>query len=193
MDRRAGYEGCRRVRAKPEEASADRARHTGSVHTTEITTTEQRKPKRAMKLPPDMEFHRDVRLMIYRPKGLINEAEINRVIGVIEGIEAASQQPFNRFSDTSETHEIELNFRYVIHVSLHRRLSHKGRAPVKSAILATDSTLVHYAKLLALLTQGSSIRVEVFQDRKEAAQWLGVPLELLVAKSDDGDQSNSRK
>jgi hypothetical protein len=146
-----------------------------------------------MKLPPDIEFHEDFRLLIYRPKGLINEAEINRVIGVIEGIEAASQQPFNRFSDTSETHEVELNFRYVIHVSLHRRLSHKDRAPVKSAILATDSTLVHYAKLLALLTQGSSIRVEVFQDRKEAAQWLGVPLELLVAKSDDGDQSNSRK
>ena len=146
-----------------------------------------------MKLPPDIEFHQDIRLLIYRPKGLINEAEINRVIGVIEGIEAGTQEPFNRFSDTSETHEVELNFQYVIQVSLHRRLLHKGRAPVKSAILATDSTVIHYARLLVLLTQGSSIRVQVFQDRKEAAQWLGVPLELLVAKSDDGDQSNSRK
>ena len=36
------------------------------------------------------------------------------------------------------SYEIELNFRYVIQVSLHRRLSYKGRAPVKSAILATD-------------------------------------------------------
>jgi hypothetical protein len=146
-----------------------------------------------MKLPPDIEFHQDIRLLIYRPKGLINEAEINRVIGVIEGIEASSQEPFNRFSDTSETHEVELNFQYVIQVSLHRRLLHKGRAPVKSAILATDSTIIHYARLLVLLTEGSSIRVQVFQDRKEAAQWLGVPLELLAAKSDDGDQSNSRK
>src|SRR6187200_2249674 len=127
-----------------------------------------------MKLSADIEFREDVRLLIYRPKGLINEAEINRVIGVIEGLEAASQEPFNRFSDTSETHEVELNFRYVIHVSLHRRLSHKGRAPVKSAILATDSTLVHYARLLALLTQGSSISVRLFQDRKAAAKWLGV-------------------
>ena len=39
-----------------------------------------------MKLPPDIEFHEDIRLLIYRPKGLINEAEINRVIGVIEGM-----------------------------------------------------------------------------------------------------------
>jgi hypothetical protein len=53
-----------------------------------------------MKLPPDIQFHEDIRLLIYRPKGLINEAEINRVIGVIEGIEAATQAPFNRFSDS---------------------------------------------------------------------------------------------
>src|ERR1700724_3238108 len=135
-----------------------------------------------MKLPPEIEFHSDIRLLVYRPRGLINEAAINKIIIVIEDLEAETQKPFNRFSDATGTHEIELNFRYVIHVSLHRRLSHKGRAPVKSAILATDSTLVHYGRLLTLLTQGSSIRVRVFQDRQEAAQWLGVPLELLAAK-----------
>ena len=136
-----------------------------------------------MKLPPEIEFHKDIRLLIYRPRGLIDEAEINRVIGVIEGIEAASQEPFNRFSDTLETHEVELNFQYVIQASLHRRLSYKGRVPIKSAILATDSTLVHYARLLVLLTEGSSIKVRVFQDRQEAAKWLGVPLELLAGST----------
>jgi len=136
-----------------------------------------------MKLPPEIEFHEDIRLLIYRPRGLIDEAEINRVIGVIEGIEAASQEPFNRFSDTLETHEVELNFQYVIQASLHRRLSYKGRVPIKSAILATDSTLVHYARLLVLLTEGSSIKVRVFQERQEAAKWLGVPLELLAGST----------
>ena len=142
-------------------------------------------------LPPDIEFHQDIRLLIYRPSGLINEAEINRVIGVIEGIEAASQQPFNRFSDTSETHEVELNFQYVIHASLHRRLTHKGRAPVKSAILATDSAIVHYARLLILLTEGSSIKVRVFADRAAAAKWLGVPGELLTPKGATGGATPS--
>ena len=136
-----------------------------------------------MKLPPDIEFHEDIRLLIYRPRSLINEAAINEIISVIEDLEAATQEPFNRFTDASEVHEVELNFRYVIHASLHRRLFHKGRAPVKSAILATDSTVVHYARLLVLLTEGSSIKVRVFQDRNEAAQWLGVPVELLAAKS----------
>ena len=135
-----------------------------------------------MKLPPDVEFYEDIRLLVYRPRGLIDEAAVNKIIRVIEEIEAASQEPFNRFTDTSETHEVELNFQYVIQVSLHRRLIHKGRAPVKSAILATDSTIIHYARLLVLLTEGSSIKVRVFQDRNEAAQWLGVPVELLTAK-----------
>jgi hypothetical protein len=135
-----------------------------------------------MKLPPEIEFHQDIRLLVYRPRGLIDEAAINKIISVIQDLEAETQEPFNRFSDTTDTHEVELNFKYVIRVSLHLRLSHKGRAPVKSAILATDSTVVHYARLLALLTQGSSIKVQVFQDREKAAQWLGVSLELLAAR-----------
>ena len=135
-----------------------------------------------MKLPPEIEFHPDIRLLVYRPRGLIDEAAVNKIISVIEDLEAATQEPFNRFSDTLDIHEVELNFKYVIHVSLHRRLAHKGRATVKSAILATDSALVHYARLLALLTEGSSIKVQVFQDCREAAKWLGVSVELLTRK-----------
>jgi hypothetical protein len=140
----------------------------------------------AMKLPPEIEFHPDIRLLVYRPRGLIDEAVVNKIISVIEDLEAKTQEPFNRFSDASEVHEVELNFRYVVHVALHRRLTYAGRAPVKSAILATDSTIVHYARLLGLLTQGSSITVQVFEDRNEAAKWLGVPLELLAAKPGGG-------
>jgi len=142
-----------------------------------------------MKLPPDVEFHEDIRLLVYRPRGSIDEPAINKVMAVIEGLEAATQEPFNRFSDTSETHEVELNFRYVIHVSLHRRLAHAGRAPVKSAILAIEPTLVHYARLLVLLTEGSSIKVRVFHERTEAAQWLGVPIERLSTDTAKGEKS----
>ena len=96
-----------------------------------------------MKLSPDVEFDEDIRLLVYRPRGVLNEAAINKVLRAMEDLEAKLQEPFNRFSDTSETHEVELNFRYVIQVSLHRRLSYAGRPPVKSAILATDSTMIH--------------------------------------------------
>src|SRR5262249_48502539 len=135
-----------------------------------------------MKFPPDIEFHEDVGLLIYRPHGAIDEAAIKRVVSVLEDLEAKLQEPFNRFTDTLEADEVELNFKYVIQVSLCRRLSYAGHPPVKSAILATDSTMIHYARLHALLTQGSPINVRIFKDRQEAAKWLGIPIELLAAK-----------
>ena len=136
-----------------------------------------------MKLPPDVQFHKNACLLVYRPRGLLNESAINKVLSALEDLEAELQEPFNRFSDTVAADEIELNFKYVIQFSLHRRLSYAGRPSVKSAILATDSTMIHYAKLHAVLTQGSPINVRIFKDRKEAAKWLGVPVELLVTQA----------
>src|SRR5260370_32544063 len=127
-----------------------------------------------MKLAPDVEFHEDIRLLIYRPHGVIDEQAIKKVISVLEDLEARLPQPFDRFSDTLGADEVELNFKYVIQVSLCRRLAYAGHPPVKSAILARDSTMVHYARLHALLTQGSPINVHVFQDIKETADCLNV-------------------
>ncbi len=146
---------------------------------------ENERKKGAMKLPPDVEFHEDVRLLMYRPRGLVNEAAINRVLTALEELEATLREPFNRFTDTTAADEIELNFKYVIRFSLHRRLAYAGRPPVKSAILATDSTMVHYAKLHGVLTQGSPIDVRIFQHRTEAAEWLNVHAERLKAKRED--------
>jgi len=138
-----------------------------------------------MNLAPDVEFHEDIRLLIYRPHGVINEEAIKKVISVLEDLEARLREPFNRFSDTLGADEVELNFKYVIQVSLCRRLSYARHPPVKSAILATDSTMIHYARLHAVLTQGSPINVRVFKDRQEAAEWLNVPIETFMPKSED--------
>ena len=146
-----------------------------------------------MKLPPDIEFHQDIRLLIYRPKGLINKAEINKITSVIEDLEAKMQEPFNRFSDTSEAHEVELNVGYVIQVSLHRVLSYGDRPPVKSAILATDSTIGHYFQLHAIITEDSPINVRIFQKREDAAKWLGVPIERLIVAAANGTHPDDRK
>ena len=136
-----------------------------------------------MKLAPDIEFHEDIHLLVYRPRGVINEQAIKKVISVVEDLEARLQEPFNRFSDTLGADEVELNFKYVIQVSLCRRVSYAGHPQVKSAILATDSTMIHYARLHAVLTQGSPINVRVFKDRQEAVEWLNVPIERLVART----------
>jgi hypothetical protein len=135
-------------------------------------------------LPPDVEFHEDIRLLVYRPRGLVNKAAVNKIISVVGELETTLKEPFNRFSDTLAADVVDLNFEHIIRVSLYRRRFYGNRLPIKSAILATDATLIHYGKVHALLTQGSPIKVRVFQDRNEVAQWLGAPLELLVPEGD---------
>ena len=137
-------------------------------------------------LPPDVQFHEVVRLLVWRPRGLLNETSVNKVISVLADLETKLKEPFNRFSDTLEITQVELNYRYVIQVSLYRVISYGDRPPVKSAILATDSTIAHYFELHAIITKDSPINVRIFQERKEAAKWLGVPIERLVSKSAGG-------
>jgi hypothetical protein len=134
----------------------------------------------SLKLPPDVEFYEDVRLLAWKPRGLLNKDAVSKIITVLGELETTLKEPFNRFADTMGADAVDLNFEYIINVSLYRRLAYGNRPPIKSAILATDSTLIHYGKVHALLTQGSAIKARVFQDRKEAADWLGVPVGLLA-------------
>ena len=133
-------------------------------------------------LPPDVEFHEDIGLLIHRPRGVLNKAAVNKIISLIGELEFTLKKPFNRFLDAVAADAVDLNLEYIRRVSLYRRRFYGNRPAIKTAILATDSTMADYGRLHASLTQGSPINVRVFQDRKEAAQWLGVPLELLAVK-----------
>ena len=132
-----------------------------------------------MKLPPDVQFHEDLRLLVWKPHGVLNEATLKQIRELIGDLEAMSDEPFNRFSDGQALDVIDLNFRYVFDFALFRRLAYAGRPPVKSAILVSSLALAHYSKLHEMLTRGSSIKVRIFEDLEVAANWLGVPVELL--------------
>ena len=135
-----------------------------------------------MNLSPEIEFYEDVPLFVYRPCGLLNEASVNKVITVLENLEAKLKEPFNRFSDTTETDAVELNYHYVIQISMHRVMWYADRPPVRSAILPADATIAHYYQLHAIIAADTPIKVRIFQEREQAAQWLDVPIDLLAPK-----------
>lgn len=139
-------------------------------------------------LPPGVEFHEDFDLLVYRPRGLLDRAAFNKIITVIGELEFTLKKPFNRFLDTAAADTIDLNLEYLRGVSHYRRRFYGNRPPIKVAILATDSTLADYGRLHPELSEGSPISVRVFQDRKEAGTWLGVPAELLAAKAVNGGE-----
>jgi hypothetical protein len=135
-----------------------------------------------MKLPPEIQFHQDIPLLVYRPRGLIGEVALNNVISVIEELEAATQEPFYRFFDTLSAHEVELNFKYIIQVSLHRHLAYAGRPPLKSAILATDATTLHRKRQRAYHSRRPILRCTASR-RQRAGQGDGPCYCLLYKQS----------
>jgi hypothetical protein len=133
-------------------------------------------------LPPDVEFHEDIGLLIHRQRGTVNRIALNKIITLIGELEFTLKKPFNRFLDTVAADAVDLDLEYIRRVSLYRRHFYGNRPPIKTAILATQSSLAEYGRLHASLTEGSPINVRVFDDRKEAAAWLGVPSKLLAPK-----------
>lgn len=134
-----------------------------------------------MKVPPDIYFRSEHSLLLWKPRGVLNEKVVNQIVAFIRNEEAKSDLHALRFIDTSELTAIELNFRYVFHVAIARRMSREGKSSAKSAFYIEDPEFEHYFKLHALLTDHSPLHVQLFKKREAAADWLGVPLESLGA------------
>ena len=137
-----------------------------------------------MIFPLGVQFHAEQRLLVWRPRGLLDENVVSDVVATLNQLEMKLHEPFNRFADTVGIEQVDLNYEYVISVALYRRFAYAHRPPIKSAILATDPELIHYAQIHALLTRDSPIDVRIFpDDRPAVAQWLDVPVELIAVES----------
>ena len=135
----------------------------------------------AGKPSPEVQFLEEARLFIWRPRGILDEAAVNKVLVALVGRETIATQPFNRFCDLSVVESFHLTFRYVFHIALYRRLSFAGREPIKSAFYVTHPEAAHLVKIHALMADHSPLKVEMFEEREAAAKWLGVPVESLMA------------
>jgi hypothetical protein len=132
-----------------------------------------------LKLPAHVLFRKDLALILWKPRGILDESTVNGIVAFIEAVEKRNREPLNRFSDLSALDAVDLNFEFVFHVALGRRLSAVPKPAVKSAFYVTGPATTHYVKLHAMLTDYSPLDVALFTDRAAAAKWLGVPLEAL--------------
>ena len=132
-----------------------------------------------MKLPPDVYFRSQLGLLLWNPRGILNEKVVNKILAFIREEEARSDANELRFIDTTALTAVELNFHYVFHVALYRRMSRQERPFIKSAFLIKDPAVEHYFKLHALLTDHSALQVKLFKEENAAAKWLDVSIESL--------------
>ncbi len=134
-----------------------------------------------LKLPAHVLFRKDLSLMLWKPHGILDELLVNEIAAYIDVAEERASKPFNRFADLSALDMVDLNFKFVFQIALHRRLS-VPHLPVKSAFYVTNPATARYAKLHAMLTDYSTLDVAVFTERQAAAEWLSVPVEALMAQ-----------
>jgi hypothetical protein len=132
-----------------------------------------------VKLPAHVLFRKEWHLIVWQPHGILNQKVVSEVVAFVETAERRTIEPFNRFIDLSALDAVDLNFKFVFHVALGRRISATPKPPVKSAFHVTSRATTHYAKLHAMLTDHSPLDVSLFTDRAAAAEWLGVPLKIL--------------
>jgi hypothetical protein len=135
-----------------------------------------------MNLPVDVTFIEDVSLFVWRPRGVLNETQVDKILIFLVQQEKKFGRPFDRFTDLTALEAVELSFKYVFHVALYRRVSRMGREAIKSAFFVTAPEVARHVKLHALMTDHSPLKVAMFNERAAAAKWLGVPPELLVAR-----------
>ncbi len=130
-------------------------------------------------LPEGIAFHRKLHLMVYRPRGIMDEARVEEIVAKLEQMEAAADQPFNRYTDLSKIDAVDLRFEFIFRISLHRRRVYAKHPPAKSAFYVTSPATTHIARTHAILVDHSPLRVKLFKEVEPAAQWLGVSIEDL--------------
>src|SRR5260370_28079238 len=110
-----------------------------------------------MALPADIQYVEDANLFVWRPRGILDEAAVNKVLVYLLRREAMAAKPFNRFSDLSVVESFHLTFKYVFHVALHRRLAYAGLEPLKTAFYVTHPDAAQLVRIHALMTNPSPL------------------------------------
>jgi hypothetical protein len=125
---------------------------------------------------PDAWYNPKFKLLGWFPRGILDEAFVDRMVEFIEMEERIQEAPFDRYVDFSGLSQIQLRMGHIIQVARRR---HPVKQPVKTAIFANQSISFGIALMYERLMHGSMIEVRAFQKRELVAVWLDVPMEVL--------------
>ncbi len=132
---------------------------------------------------PHTHYHAEARLVTWHPRGVLDDELADRIVAFIEGEERLAEEPFHRFTDFSGLTAIHLKFGHMFKISEQRRAACPGGQPVKSAFFSEWVIGFGFARLYEELMAGGPIEVRAFRTREAAAEWLGVPEEILLPKA----------
>jgi hypothetical protein len=119
------------------------------------------------------------KLMVARPKDILDAQTAERIIEFIEIKEEHSETGFHRFCDLTSLEGIHLSFLEVGRFAERRRDFNPNDIHVKSAFLAIHPLAYGIARMYEQLLNSPRIEVRVFRELDAAAGWLGVKPDRL--------------
>lgn len=124
-------------------------------------------------------FVPDLHLMKWHPRGILDDQLAERIVDFMELEEFIADAPFDRYIDLGRITEVHFKVAHTFWLADRRRRGYTG-TPVKSALVADATVTFGVARLYEELMRDSAIEVRAFRTREAAAEWLEVPLELLL-------------
>jgi hypothetical protein len=131
---------------------------------------------------PHTRWHPEVRLLTWHPQGVLDDELADRILEFVELEEHVADGPFHRYADLNGLTHIRLKFGHSFQIAERRRSGYAGQ-PVKSAFFCDWIIGFGMARLYEELMRDAPIDVRAFRQREEAAQWLDVPVDILLPDS----------
>ena len=118
--------------------------------------------------------------MTWHPRGIFDDELAEQFVEFLECEEHTADAPFHRYTDLNGLTEIRLKLSKTHELAQRRREHYAGGERVKSAIFCDWAFGMGVARSYEALMLGGPIKVRAFRTRQCAAEWLGVPQEILM-------------
>jgi hypothetical protein len=118
-------------------------------------------------------------LVTWRPEGTLDNNMLDQISEWLVAIEKVSV-PVKRFVDFSGLNEFALRTPHLFQFARKRAEQLAGTGPVRTALFSNDYIGFGLARMYEALMENTPIDARAFRDRTQAANWLGVPAEVLT-------------
>ena len=102
--------------------------------------------------------------------GVLDGADLNAMTTEVERLEDAGVL-IDRITDLTSLDRVDVGFEEVFAVA-QRRAERKVTAPIRSALVANRRVQFGFARMFQMLNDNPRILIRIFDNLKEAEQWL---------------------
>ena len=131
--------------------------------------------------PPFLRHYPAHQLVAWQPQGTLDDDMLDQIAEWLVIIEKVSL-PFKRFVDLSQLTMVAVRTRHLFEFARKRAEQFAGVAPVRAGLFCDDWVGFGIARLYESLMENTAIEAQAFRDRVRAAEWLGVPVDVLMLK-----------